>query len=424
MQQLKPNPILRKPIDLTNPRHPHQRLRWAAMRRRPRGPSATLEVALPWDESIGGRDAFLQTVVEACASSLVVLDETGAILFSSKSWCSSAPRDRDGSGQGLSLLTSFRREHRSSSVSSRASLVLRDDIGEILRCTLSEFHREYYCLDDGAKRIFDVHVVRLNLSEPDRFRVLLSIEELTKEREAEKRLRDLGRHLISIQEEERSRVALELHDDLSQRLALLSLELDQASRRIPEIQKDFRMSIQGVRASVDDIFNTVQRVAYQLHPAKLDQLGLSASVTSLCEEISRIHEIKITFRDRGCLSCLAKEVTHCLYRIAQESLRNVIKHSGSRKATVVLSAKGGVVSLSVSDSGRGFDLHSAQAKSGLGLTGMTERLRLVGGEISIVSNDRGTRIRVSMPTSGEQPKPKSLQYKLSPVLTGYNVRQC
>jgi signal transduction histidine kinase len=349
-------------------------------------------------------DGFLQDIVEVCPSQVAVLNETGEILFLSKAWCSSFQHDRSAGGQYSWLLTCFKREDGPGTGSPDASLILSEDIGEILNGTLAEFHREYYYRTNLGKRSFDVHAARLGLPEPGRFRVLLSIEELTKEREVEERLRDLSGRLISAQEEERRRIALELHDDLNQRVALLSVELDQISQRIPEVQSDLRMSIQNVRARAHEVSSAIQKVAYQLHPSKLDHVGLSAAVSSLCEEMARHHEIRITFRDRGCPRRLSKEVTLCLYRIVQESLRNVIKHSGSQEAAVVLTANARVIHLSVSDVGKGFDLHSAKAKSGLGLIGMTERLRSVGGEISILSNERGTKIRVSIATSGEKPK--------------------
>jgi signal transduction histidine kinase len=363
-------------------------------------------------------DAFLQKIVEACAAHVAVLNEAGKILFVSKAWDSAAQHDGSAGTQNPWPLTLFKREDDQGTVASDVAFVLSEDIGEILGGTLSDFHREYSYRDKGGQRWFDVHAARLELPGSDRFRVLLSIEELTKERQAAERLCDLGGRLISAQEDERRRIALELHDDLNQRLALLSVELDQISQRIPEVQPDVWISIQNVRARVQEISSAIQKVAYQLHPSKLEHVGLSAAVRSLCEEMARHHEIRITFRGRGCPRRLSKEVTLCLYRIAQESLRNVIKHSGSPEAAVVLSATDGIVRLSVSDVGKGFDSHSAKAKSGLGLIGMSERLRSVGGEISITSNERGTKIRVSIATSGEHPKTEKWHCESAAPLSG------
>lgn len=419
----KPDSIVRKPVDLTRQASRPQRLHWMRPHGGSRRPAQLFEPVIAAHTSeLAQSDAFLQQIVEAGASRVAVLNETGKILFVNHAWDLSAQRDGSAGSEYSWALTWFKREDDPGTVPGDAALGLSEDIGEILDGTLSNFHRDYYYRNNGDKRWFNVHAARLNLRESHRFRVLLSIEERTKERQAEERLRDLGGRLISAQEEERRRIALELHDDLNQRLALLSVELDQLSQRVPEVRDDVRTSIQNVRARVQEISKTIQRVAYQLHPSKLDHLGLSAAVESLCEEMGRHHEIRINFRDRGCPSRLSKKVTLCLYRIVQESLRNVIKHSGSPEATVVLSATVGVVRLSVSDLGKGFDLHSYRAKRGLGLVSMSERLRSVGGEISILSNDHGTKIKVSIATSGDNTKTEEWHCESVSPLSGRRRR--
>ena len=125
----------------------------------------------------------LQQVVEACASNVAVLDETGTILFVSKTWDLTDPRYRTVGSQYPWPITWLKRNDGAT------TSALGQDIGEILWGMPSEFHREYHCEDNGPKRSFDVHAARLDLSEPDRFRVLINIEELTKAREAEERLR-------------------------------------------------------------------------------------------------------------------------------------------------------------------------------------------------------------------------------------------
>jgi signal transduction histidine kinase len=166
---------------------------------------------------------------------------------------------------------------------------------------------------------------------------------------------------------------------------------------VPADQNDFRESIQNVWARAQEISSEIHRVSYQLHPSKLDHLGLVAALKSLCNELGAHHEIKIAFREKGCHGLLPKEVTLCLFRIVQESLRNVIKHSGALEAAVALAGSENAIHLSVSDTGHGFDAGSREAKSGLGLISMRERLRSVGGVISIHSTAHGTKIEVSVP---------------------------
>ena len=217
---------------------------------------------------------------------------------------------------------------------------------------------------------------------------------------AEAALRDLGGRLIRAQEEERSRIARELHDDLSQRLALLSIELEQLTQKIPARQGDLRARIQGAWAKAQEISVEVHRISYQLHPSKLEHLGLVPAVKSFCDELSSRHGIRITFRNRGVSAALPKDVALCVFRIAQEALRNVVRHSGAPEARIVLGMASRSVQLCVSDSGAGFDVEAAARKKGLGLVSMTERLRLVGGELTISSRpSRGTQIEARVPVA-------------------------
>jgi signal transduction histidine kinase len=288
---------------------------------------------------------------------------------------------------------------------------LAHDIQDIIDGKVKEFHNEYWRPGLTGSRWFVVHATRLELPESNgAFRVLVNSEDTTRTRLAEEELRALGGRLITAQEEERSRVARELHDDLNQRMALLSIELEQLSQRVPVAQHDFRESIQNVWARAQEISSEIHRVSYQLHPSKLDHLGLVAATKSLCNELAAHHEIEITFRENGCDGVLPKEITLCLFRIAQEALRNVIKHSGARDATVVLAGAADVVHLSISDTGRGFDSGALEAKSGLGLISMRERLRLVGGVISIHSTDRGTKIEVYVPVAATDRRREEPQF--------------
>jgi signal transduction histidine kinase len=224
-------------------------------------------------------------------------------------------------------------------------------------------------------------------------------------RRTEEALRDIGGRLISAQEEERSRIARELHDDLSQRLALLSIELEQVSQLIPARQSNLRSRMQDLWATAQEISVEVHRLSHQLHPSKLEHLGLVSAVRSFCEELDARRGIRINFSSRGVPADLPKDVALCVFRVVQESLRNVVKHSGAQEARVVLGMSGRTMQLSVSDSGAGFDVDSATHKKGLGLISMGERLRLVGGSITIRSlPSRGTRLEIQIPLA-ENPRP-------------------
>jgi signal transduction histidine kinase len=356
------------------------------------------------EQSVGqsyGSEVFLQAIVEACASNVAVLDELGQILYVSKPWRLAAEKnDRRGGSHPLNLNCLERRNGPNAGRSNQTS-ALAEDIQAILDGKLTEFHNEYSCRSLSGTSWFEVHAARLDLpGTAGAFRVLVNSSNITHARQTEETLRDLGGRLIAAQEEERSRVARELHDDLNQRMALLSVELEQLSQRLPASQTNLRLSINKVWERAQEISSEIHRVAYQLHPSKLDHLGLVAAVKSHCLELAAHHEIKIAFKEKGCSGFIPKDVTLCLFRIVQESFRNVIKHSGAREASVALAGSPHVIHLSVSDNGRGFDVDSFGSKSGLGLISMRERLRLVGGVISIYSTSRGTKIEVSVPVVG------------------------
>lgn len=224
------------------------------------------------------------------------------------------------------------------------------------------------------------------------------VADITESRRAEEALRDLGGRLINAQEEERSRVARELHDDLSQRIAVLSIGLEQIGQQIPEGPDNLHARIHSLWIETQEVSTELHRLSYQLHPSKLDHLGLVAAVKSFCEELAALHELSIKFRQQGFPASLSKDITLCLFRIVQESLHNAVKHSGAREAQVVLEKTNQAVRLSVSDTGCGFDTESSKMTSGLGFISMRERLRLVGGQLSIRSRPfQGTQIEVSVP---------------------------
>jgi PAS domain S-box-containing protein len=258
-----------------------------------------------------------------------------------------------------------------------------------------EFEYRMMAIDGRVVWIHDlVNVFRKN-GQPKTLRGFMI--DITERRQMEEALRDLSGRLINAQEEERKRVARELHDDLNQRMALLSIELEQLGQTIPQNQSNIRSRIRDLRTKAQEISTEIHRMSYQLHPSKLDHLGLNAALKSFCDEISESQELNIEFSHRGFPATLPNDVTLCVFRIAQESLRNVIKHSGAREARVVLEKTDEMVRLTVSDTGCGFDTESNKMKRGLGFISMRERLRLVGGEITIHSQrSRGTQINVTI----------------------------
>jgi PAS domain S-box-containing protein len=220
--------------------------------------------------------------------------------------------------------------------------------------------------------------------------------DITQNKETEAALTDMSGRLINAQEDERRRVARELHDDLNQRMALLSIELEQLGQMKGAV--DLHARLDQLQNYAQEISADIHRISYKLHPSKLDHLGLAAAVKSLCQELSTKGGIKIEFQQSGFPTNLPPDVTLCLFRIAQEALGNCLKHSGATTARVKLESNAKEMFLSVADDGCGFNAKSKAMTSGLGFTSMRERLRIVGGDIRIDSQAmRGTRVEVSIP---------------------------
>jgi PAS domain S-box-containing protein len=223
------------------------------------------------------------------------------------------------------------------------------------------------------------------------------IIDISDRKRTEETLKDLGGRLIAAQEEERRRVARELHDDFNQRLAVLCIELEQLGRKM-ENSITLHRSVERLKTQAQELAAEIHRLSYKLHPAKLDHLGLAAAIKSLCTEITKNEKLKVEFYETGFPAALDKDITLCVFRIAQESLRNCVKHSRAESVRVVLTRSKNALRLLVSDNGCGFDTDSDSMERGLGFISMKERLHLVGGKINVYSKPlRGTRIEVSVP---------------------------
>ena len=224
--------------------------------------------------------------------------------------------------------------------------------------------------------------------------------DITERKLSEESLQSLSGRLIRAQEEERARIARELHDDFSQRMALQSIGLGQLWKRLPESEVEERARVWKMLKGSQDMTDDMHSLSHQLHSSKLEHVGLVAALDGLCREIGEKYRIDIQFTNCEFPVNLPKDVALCLFRVAQEALGNVVKHSQSKNAHVELGANENGVSLRIKDEGKGFDPHDSNPSAGIGLVGMTERLRLVAGRLSIRSElMRGTEIVAEVPLS-------------------------
>jgi len=228
--------------------------------------------------------------------------------------------------------------------------------------------------------------------------ILAVIADITERKQAEAVLAGVSRRLIQAQEQERTRIARELHDDIAQRLALLAnqVEMIRANTRRPELRAD----ITEVREQLISIVSSVQGLSHELHSSKLEYFGLVPAVKSFCTEFSEGEKVAIDFQNEDVPGSLPVELSLSLFRVLQEALRNAVKHSNVRHFDVHLWAASGDIHLTVVDDGVGFDVETMMKGAGLGLVSMRERLKLVGGDLSITSQPlRGTTVHARAPLS-------------------------
>jgi PAS domain S-box-containing protein len=221
--------------------------------------------------------------------------------------------------------------------------------------------------------------------------------DITERKKAEEELRtsheqqqELASRLLRAQEVERRRIAREMHDDLTQRLAVLAIEVTKLERS-PALADASRLG--QIREQLVALSEDVHDLSRQLHPSILDDLGLEDALRSECATFEQREGVEVRFRADGVPADLSREACLVVYRIAQESLRNIARHSGASRADVALVGCGPDVMLTVSDEGKGFTREGRVGRVGIGLVGMEERARLVGAELTIHSTPgKGTTV--------------------------------
>ena len=220
--------------------------------------------------------------------------------------------------------------------------------------------------------------------------------DITERKEADQERLDLAGRLINAQEQERSRLARELHDDFGQRVAMLAMDLEGAEETVKEPK--VREELHKLWNEVGEIGSDLHSVSHRLHSSTLETLGLTAGVESFCAEFSSQHAIEVEFVHKSVLKSTNPDTALCLFRIVQEGLRNVRKHSRATKVDVWLQGSSEAISLTLSDNGVGFKLSDCVVSHGIGLRSMRERVRILGGTFDVQScPGQGTRIAVTVP---------------------------
>lgn len=212
--------------------------------------------------------------------------------------------------------------------------------------------------------------------------------DVSAQRQAERALGEMGSRVAAAQEEERSRIARELHDDLGQQTALLATNIETLLRASKASNHKLRDGIVEARQNVQDLASSIHNLSHELHPPKLKLLGLVKTLESLCRNVSKGSGMHVSFRAETLPLGVPEHISLCICRVAQEALQNAVKHSGASEAMMELRATDSALLLQVRDGGRGFD-PSASTESGIGLTTMRDRVELIGGRLSITASPAG-----------------------------------
>lgn len=221
--------------------------------------------------------------------------------------------------------------------------------------------------------------------------------DVTEARQSERVLRELSGRLISSQEEERRRVARELHDHIGQELAILCVQAQRVDSGVSDEEHTTHSDVHELYRRIKEIAVDVSKLSHRLHSSELDFLGLSAAAERLCRDFANQYGIDLDYQIRNIPPRLDSAKSLCFYRILQESLQNVAKHSGATRVVVEMNGKGNELILKIVDNGVGFDLEKVRFASGLGLVSMRERLNLIGGRLELVSQEgHGTRLVASV----------------------------
>ncbi len=276
--------------------------------------------------------------------------------------------------------------------------VIKGKMDECFQGKVVQYELKYSYTNLGERDLF---VSYFPIEEPTGVtRIASVLQDVTERKQAELAFANVTRKLINAQEQERMRIGRELHDDIGQRLTMLTIEIEELQQSPFELPAQVRSRINELKKLTSEIAADVQSLSHELHSAKLQYLGLATAMKSFCQEFAQQQKVEIDFETHDVPSALSGDISLGLFRILQEALHNSVKHSGVRQFEVRLWGTSDEIHLTVRDSGAGFDAEAAKTSRGLGLISMEERVKLLNGTLSIESQaNRGTMIHARVPLS-------------------------
>ena len=348
------------------------------------------------DEALLRSEMLKGAILTSISSGLAVLDQRGEIVAVNSRWKQFSRiygTSKDAELQGGKNYLEICQRAVVSGIAAAAQTLA--GIKAVLQGESQYFETEYRYPTPDGQRWFSMGVTPLQAADGG---AVISFNDITERKLAEQEREELAGRLINAQEQERSRLARELHDDFNQRLAVLAVDLERCAEMIKHFPAEASERMLELWNRASEIGADLHTLSHQLHSSTLESLGLVLGVNAFCAEFAEQQGIQVDFVYENIPRSVAPQIALCLFRIVQEGLRNVKKHSGSSRAEVRLEGIDEVIHLSLFDRGAGFDRHNPSTHVGLGVRSMEERLRLIGGRFEIQSDPmQGTRIDAWVP---------------------------
>ncbi|HYR84199.1 MAG TPA: sensor histidine kinase [Terriglobia bacterium] len=341
----------------------------------------------------------LVTQVPTVTDRIALVDSHGNIVAVNNAWMALAEKAGAASnrvGPGVNYLEVCRQASGSSTADAREA---HNGIRAVLKEKAQSFSMDYACHTPTGPAYFRMVVTPISYRDARVAIAHMDITELQLSRDKSfRRLQEVGRRLIHAQEEERQRISREIHDDLGNRIALMAFSVRDIMKQRSKRSGSTTHQLSEVIDNLTDLSNALRNLSHCLHPPLLRYLGIGAALKTLCEEFKKTRGIRIDVVVPAEFKRLPFDLELCIFRISQECLQNIAKHSGADSARIVLQRTLTHVELTVSDTGRGFIQSDAIQKGGLGLLSMKERVLCIGGRLEVSSSPGvGTVVHVGIP---------------------------
>ena len=345
-------------------------------------------------------EALLRSTLDSLSAHVAVLDATGTIVAVNKAWRLFAQQSGyvgDDDGVGMNYLAVCEGSAKSSRDAAATAKALRD----ILTGRRSEFRMEYPCTGPDGPRWFQLRITRPEPQEA--LRIVIAHEDITEVKRAQEELAHLTARLMQLQDEERRSIARELHDTTAQNLLAVTLNVTRLRERLRTASPPIDQILTETLDLAEQSLQEVRTLSYLLHPPLLDVVGLGSALRWLGQGFSERSGIRVDTVVGEGVEALSRDAATALFRVAQECLANVHRHSGSNWARMAIHRVDDVVRLDVSDGGCGFQARPATEPAkpvggvGVGVSGMRIRLEQLRGNLEIAAGPEGTRVTATVP---------------------------